>query len=143
MKAWVIKQDNGNYILSSFAFTNTLCDAYMCEKEQDAVDVAKKYGGTVVPITVVEGDLETENKQLKQQIEEVNNSGFVWEGKARAAWDEIEILEKALELACEELMQIGGDCCGCKYGDCSKCSNHKQSIIDSFIFKAKEALKDE
>lgn len=77
MKTFVIKNKEGKYLqyftdMYRFGFTDRLINAMFYEQwEQDSINYVLKTipDCEVVPVTIAEGDLEQENKQLKEQLE--------------------------------------------------------------------------
>lgn len=76
MKAYVIKNNEGKYCQISFNgwmnFVSELCCAYIYHSQQGAEKLIKCHeleDCEVVEITIAEGDLEEENRELKAKLE--------------------------------------------------------------------------
>ena len=86
MKAFVIKNKEGKYYdyWADCMIDKLDSTCIYLEKEQAEKDIVNCKSEDVVEITIAEGDLEEENKQLKEQL---------------------NIREKALELACHDFIR--------------------------------------
>ena len=92
MKAFVIKNKDGYYLVNTFAWSKKLIHAYIDESEKDLEIVLKKCKDcTIVPITICEGDLEEENRVLKKALELAC-------GETDNYWNEQNALEKKMTL---------------------------------------------
>lgn len=130
MKAYVIKNKEGKYWRSKFdkkgniLFTDDIVDA-MPYEEYDLIPVIDDC--TIVPITICEGDLES----VIKSIEKINDK----------LAEERYIFKKALELACEELLDVF---CSDYCGSDKNCENYPYVVgrrMKDFIKLAQENLK--
>lgn len=72
MKAFVIKNKDGYYLVNTFAWSRKLIHAYIDESEKGLEIVLKDLEGcTIVPIIITEEDLEEENRVLKSNFYEI------------------------------------------------------------------------
>ena len=103
MKAFVIKNKEGKYLqyftdMYRFDFTDKLINAMFYEQwEQDSINYALKTipdCDEVVEITIAEGDLEQENKQLKEQLAEKELEAIRWEEHFNNAKIDYQCLEE-------------------------------------------------
>ena len=137
-KAFVIKNKEGKYYQRCYnqsPFTDDLFDANKYQYKEEAEKILNNSFTLVdtlevVEITIAEGDLEQENKQLKEQLEEIRKS-------QKITFETLLITDKALELAtnyCQK--EIDGDGIGMQ---------DIQAIYEIgtefFINKAKESMK--
>lgn len=134
MKAFVIKNKEGKYWCGNDIFSETIdiSKTYICED----FDFISKVVNTglreglfttnckLAEITIAEGDLEQENKQLKKEIK-LDNA--FWKQECDSLQEQLAIREKALELACEEIDRHQGSL--------------SEVAFDYFIEQAKENLK--
>ena len=69
MKAYVIKNKEGNYFVDNYRWTNKLCNAYIFEFKKDAKQIKDicllSKDCEPVKLTITEGDLE---QQIRHQV---------------------------------------------------------------------------
>lgn len=132
MKAFVIKNKEGKYFVNTYCWAEKICNAYICDDKDSLEKLKELYLLTdckVVEITISEGNLEQENKQLEEQhdllidefqkerenlckqIKQESDARERFVKKVKQLKEQLAIREKALELACEKLPMCAEYCC--------------------------------
>ena len=156
MKAFVIKNKEGKYYSRNLLNPdNILFENSIVVCEHFATEEIAKFEITfnelkdceVVEITIVEGDLEQDNKQLeiyknleRYDVGELLNENIKLRQKNNELKEQLDISRKALEFACG----IDGDIFKCpnvcEIGDDTRCSDCK---FNYFIERAKESINED
>lgn len=118
MLVYAVKNKDGKYdmdccdVNGNELFSSDISMSNWLYSEEDAKEFLYGDRCEIVPVTICEGDLEQVNKQIKENLIEMEHSKLRWENVCFKQEEEIKMLkeqlairEKALELACGVIRQ--------------------------------------